>query len=61
MNLRNFSWLLLAAGVVIYYVETSKGTFLFDWETSLPGSSTLGVGIGEYLIAASLGAFIYRG
>lgn len=59
MKLRHLSWLLLVAGVVIYYVETKKGTFLFTWESSLPGSTSLGVGVGEYLIAASLGTFIY--
>ena len=61
MNLRRFSWLLLAAGVVIYFVESSKGEFLFPWEPSLPGAQSLGLGVGEYLIAASLGTFIYHG
>jgi len=60
VNLRNLTWLLLVAGVVIYYVETSRGTFLFDWESSLPGAASLGVGIGEYLGAAGVGLLIYN-
>ena len=59
MNLKHLTWLLLVAGVVIYYAETSKGTFLFDWESSLPGSAKLGLGLGEYLGAAGVGLLLY--
>jgi hypothetical protein len=60
VNLKHLTWLLLVTGVVIYYVETSKGQFLFTWESSLPGSQTLGLGIGEYLGAAAIGLLIYQ-
>lgn len=60
MNLKHLTWLLLVAAGVIYYVETSRGTFLFEWEASLPGSQKMGLGIGEYLGAAAVGLLIYQ-
>ena len=61
MNTRHLAWLLLAAGAVIWFVESSKGEFLFSWESSLPGSGSLGAGLGEYLLAGGAALFIYRG
>jgi hypothetical protein len=60
VNTKHLTWLLLISAVVVYYAETSKGTFLFNWESSLPGSSSLGLGLGEYLGAAAIGLLIYN-
>jgi hypothetical protein len=60
VNMKHITWLLLIAGAVIYYSETSKGTFLFSWESSLPGSTSLGLGLGEYLGIAGVGMLLYN-
>ena len=59
MTVKHLSWLLLAAGAVIYGVETSRGQFLFVWEDKLPGSG-MGIGMGEYMLLAGVGLLLYQ-
>lgn len=60
MSVKYLSWLLLVAGAVIYYVETSRGKYLVSWEASLPGAGTLDWGAGEYLVMAGIGLLLYQ-
>ena len=60
MTVKHLSWLLLVAGAVIWYVESSRGEYLMSWEAKLPGAASIDVGMGEYMLAAGVGLLLYQ-